>query len=234
MEGYQIGNRVRCIVKAYSAACNIGSYKITYDNEPYTVIDDCKATIYFNDISKDASGENRVLSYQNSSVNSIVLSDVKLNDKITNMSFMPNTDNSAIIFTSKDVVSDTDGNIYIDAEKDAIFQVFVYDNDGNLEETYETLNNGTSIKVNNNSSNYLLCYGYPTENTYKLSSNTNNYFALDLETISNVDDKTNKMCLHFSKCSLKVDRTLVFNKSSNTIDITFYNLSNDNYIGKGN
>ena len=87
METYKLGNKINCIIRAYSTG-SIGSTLIEYVNQPYSILKDVGATINFTDSNKNSSqGVRNLLAYNVSEIDSLNISNVLLTDKILNLLF---------------------------------------------------------------------------------------------------------------------------------------------------
>lgn len=192
METYKIGNKVTCIVRAYSAG-KIGDEVITYDNQPYTILRGTSADLRFKDVSRTARDDiNRVLSHNISIVDSITLSNIELTTKIMNLIFPKSKTKLAHVVENQD--SDENKRILLN-NATPVYQVFVYDNDGVLE-TESCLGEhdaALALSVKKANSNYLIVYSYEKECAYDLNNLNNIYLTLDLEIQGNTDDNFSKM-----------------------------------------
>lgn len=228
METYKLGNKINCIIRAYSSG-NIGSTEILWDNQPYSILKDVNATIRFSDRSKDSSqGVKNLLSYNISEVDSLNISNVLLTNKILDLLFEDSQEKLCTV--TKDIVSTSDKKIYLTSPKDEIYQVFIFNEDG-LEQAFGEHNIAEPIMVDNANSSYLAIYSYNGNKAVSFSSPKNLYLTLDLELVGNVNDETSKMWIHLDKCSISANKNLYFNQDINTVDLDFKVLSTDkNYI----
>lgn len=229
METYKLGNKINCIIRAYSTG-NIGSTSIEWANQPYSILKDVGATINFADKDRNSSqGVRNLLAYNTSEIDSLNISNVLLTDKVLNLLF----DNSEekLCTTTKDVFSTSDGKIYLTCPQDTIYNVFIFNEEG-LELALDTYNIAEdSIHVDKNNSPYLVIYSYEGNKAVSFSSPRNLYLTLDLELTGNVNDETSKMWIHLDKCAVSANKTLYFNQDINTVDLDFKVLSTDkNYI----
>ena len=232
METYKIGNKVTCIVRAYSAG-KIGDEVITYDNQPYTILRGTSADLRFKDVSRTARDDiNRVLSHNISIVDSITLSNIELTTKIMNLIFPKSKTKLAHVVENQD--SDENKRILLN-NATPVYQVFVYDNDGVLE-TESCLGEhdaALALSVKKANSNYLIVYSYEKECAYDLNNLNNIYLTLDLEIQGNTDDNFSKMWIHLDKCGLRVDKNMYFSQNSNAADLIFdiiNDATTENYI----
>ena len=121
--------------------------------------------------------------------------------------------------------------IYITSPTDKIYQVYIYDVDGNLEQAYGVLNN-MEVEVKRNE-DYLVFFTYEGEKIFKINRSESLYLTLDLILEGNADDEINTSFIHINKCALKVNKNMYFNRSLNAVDLKFIVLDSnteENYI----
>ena len=225
MKTYKLGNKTKCIIRSFSAG-RIGEQEIKYDNQPYTVLKDVEASLTF--IDKNISSKSTFvdLSYNIDSLQEINISNVELNDKILNLIFSKNEDK--LCSTMINCVAENN-KIYITSPTDEIYQVFIYDVDGNLEKAYGVLNN-MEVEVNRNE-DYLVFFTYAGEKSFKINRSESLYLTLDLILEGNADDEINTSFIHINKCALKVNKNMYFNRSLNAVDLKFIVIDdNESYI----
>ena len=228
METYKLGNKINCIIRAYSTG-SIGSALIEYANQPYSILKDVSATIRFSDKDKNTSqGVKNLLAYNVSEIDTLSISNVLLTDKVLGLLFADNEEKLCTV--TRDVVSTSDKKIYLTAPKDEIYQIFIFNEDG-LEQALGEHNITEPIIVDQANSSYLVIFSYEGNKAISFSSPNNLYLTLDLELIGNVNDETSKMWIHLDKCLVSANKTLYFNQDINTVDLDFKVLStNNNYI----
>lgn len=130
MNTYQIGNKITCIIRAYSAG-KIGDDIATYNNEPYTILRDVGASLTFTDRDKNArSGIYRELNYDVSTLNQVKINNVHLTERVLKLIFKKNE--VALMSHYENVESDEEGRIYLSTPADTIYQVFIYDENTTL------------------------------------------------------------------------------------------------------
>ena len=225
MKTYKLGNKTKCIIRSFSAG-RIGEQEMQYDNQPYTVLKDVEASLTF--IDKNISSKSTFvdLSYNIDSLQEINISNVELNDKILNLIFSKNEDK--LCSTMINCVAENN-KIYITSPTDEIYQVFIYDVDGNLEKAYGVLNN-MEVEVNRNE-DYLVFFTYAGEKSFKINRSESLYLTLDLILEGNADDEINTSFIHINKCALKVNKNMYFNRSLNAVDLKFIVIDdNESYI----
>ena len=225
MKTYKLGNKTKCIIRSFSAG-KIGEQEMKYDNQPYTVLKDVEASLTF--VDKNISSKTTFvdLSYNIDSLQEINISNVELNDKILNLIFSKNEDK--LCSTMINCVAENN-KIYITSPTDEIYQVFIYDVDGNLEQAYGVLNN-MEVAVQRNE-DYLVFFTYVGEKSFKINRSESLYLTLDLILEGNADDEINTSFIHINKCALKVNKNMYFNRSLNAIDLKFVVIDdNDSYI----
>ena len=115
--------------------------------------------------------------------------------------------------------------IYITAPTDEIYQVFIYDIDGKLEQAYGALNN-MEVSVDRNE-DYLVFFSYLGTESYKLNRKESLYLTLDLIIEGNSDDELNTSYIHVNKCYVKVDKNMYFNRALNAVDLKFIVIDDD-------
>ena len=152
MKTYKLGNKTKCIIRSFSAG-RIGEQEMQYDNQPYTVLKDVEASLTFTDKNISSKSTFVDLSYNIDNLQEINISNVELNDKILNLIFSKNEDK--LCSTMINCVAENN-KIYITSPTDEIYQVFIYDVDGNLEQAYGVLNN-MEVEVKRNE-DYLVFF----------------------------------------------------------------------------
>lgn len=225
MKTYKLGNKTKCIIRSFSAG-KIGEQEMQYDNQPYTVLKDVEASLTF--VDKNISSKTTFvdLSYNIDSLQEINISNVELNDKILNLIFSKNEDK--LCSTMINCVAENN-KIYITSPTDEIYQVFIYDIDGNLEQAYGILNN-MEVEVKRNE-DYLVFFTYLGEKSFKINRSESLYLTLDLILEGNADDEINTSFIHINKCALKVNKNMYFNRSLNAVDLKFIVIDdNESYI----
>ena len=225
MKTYKLGNKTKCIIRSFSAG-KIGEQEMKYDNQPYTVLKDVEASLTFVDKNISSKSTFVDLSYNIDSLQEINISNVELNDKILNLIFSKNEDK--LCSTMINCVAENN-KIYITSPTDEIYQVFIYDVDGNLEKAYGVLNN-MEVEVQRNE-DYLVFFTYVGEKSFKINRSESLYLTLDLILEGNADDEINTSFIHINKCALKVNKNMYFNRSLNAVDLKFIVIDdNESYI----
>lgn len=225
MKTYKLGNKTKCIIRSFSAG-RIGEQEIKYDNQPYTVLKDVEASLTFVDKNISSKSTFVDLSYNIDSLQEINISNVELNDKILNLIFSKNEDK--LCSTMINCVAENN-KIYITSPTNEIYQVFIYDVDGNLEQAYGILNN-MEVEVKRNE-DYLVFFTYVGEKSFKINRSESLYLTLDLILEGNADDEINTSFIHINKCALKVNKNMYFNRSLNAVDLKFIVIDdNESYI----
>ena len=225
MKTYKLGNKTKCIIRSFSAG-KIGEQEMKYDNQPYTVLKDVEASLTFVDKNISSKSTFVDLSYNIDSLQEINISNVELNDKILNLIFSKNEDK--LCSTMINCVAENN-KIYITSPTDEIYQVFIYDVDGNLEQAYGVLNN-MEVEVKRNE-DYLVFFTYTGEKSFKINRSESLYLTLDLILEGNADDEINTSFIHINKCALKVNKNMYFNRSLNAVDLKFVVIDdNESYI----
>lgn len=225
MNTYKLGNKVNCIIRAFTAG-KLGQEEMTYDNQPYTILKDIEVDINYSSTQRNISRNQNLITYDVDYVSSITLSNIKITDKILNLIYGDNPD-IKLANTFANFNADENGQIFLSILPDTIYQVFIYDNTGQLEMAYGELNTSVPLIVQKPGQNYVICYSYECSKSVCLDRPVHYYVSLDLEVLGNINDETNTMWLHLDKCSLIPDKHLSFNGVSNTIDLSFNVLQTD-------
>ena len=124
MEQYKLGNRVRVIIRAWSAG-KIGDYTLTYQNEPFLILDDIEMRMgYRNKVSESSSAQDTLLSYNIDSVSEVEISDIPISDKILSLIYSKNE--IKLCNVVENCTSDEDKKIYLTSPRSKIYQVFIF------------------------------------------------------------------------------------------------------------
>lgn len=225
MTTHKIGNQVTCVIRAYDST-PIGDYKVSYNNEPYTIIKGENASATFASEDKDMMGRDRNGAYVIEKIDSITLYNVTLTDKILNLIYLKNKEVS-ITFT-EELLSSEDKKLFLSKglgkQKKLVF-IFNADDSSKapiLEKAIETLEADEDvIEVDNANAYYFVVYEVITNKGYSLDTRKNMYVVLDLMTVSNTDDTTSNTWLHIDKAVVKVNKNMYFNTKANAVDLTF-------------
>lgn len=229
MKTYKLGNKAKCIIRSYCAG-KLGAEDMQYGNQPYTVIEDVEATVYFNDQDARSTTSKNILSFNASSVSRVVLQNVVLTEKILNLLFKSYED--GLNNTTKYLRSDENKKLHFPSNP--VYQVFVYDDQG-LAKASGVVSTDRSdeaiLEVKQANYEYLTFFSYIPKNSLSLNENHNHtYITLDLELQGNEDDETKNAWMHFERCSIEADKTLFFKQSINSIGLSFTVLDGENYI----
>lgn len=225
MKTYKLGSKLDCIIRSFAPG-KIGAQEMTYGNQPYTTLKNIEASLSFTDSSVQSKTTFTKLAYNVDTLREVTVSDVELNDKILNLIF---SKSEAKLCSSMQNCDAEDNKIYITAPTDKIYQVFIYDLDGNLEQAFGELDN-FEVNVLRNE-NYIVFFSYEGENTYSLSKTNSFYLTLDLIVTGNANDELNTSYIHINKCVLEIDKNLSFNRGINSVDLRFIVIDdNESYI----
>ena len=228
MKTYKLGNKTKCIIRSFSAG-RIGEQEMKYDNQPYTVLKDVEASLTF--VDKNISSKTTFvdLSYNIDSLQEINISNVELNDKILNLIFLKSE--AKLVSKVENQIADDNNLIYLTPIANEVYQVFIYNSNGELDKAIGTHNTDEPIIVSEPNKDYLVCYQYEANKGYSLDKPENMYFTLDLLVTGNKEDNTSDMNIHVEKCALKIDKNMYFNQHSNADDLIFTVLdTGENYI----
>ena len=242
MKTYKLGNKIQCIIRSFSAG-KIGDHEMIFGNQPYTVLKDVEASLSFFDNTHSYKTSFVELAHNKDSLQEITISNVELSDKILSLIFSKNEDK---LCSTVENVNTIYQQFQISTDVDKIYQVFVYNCNGELlAATGEvTLPNGSSEYINFKEFDYyeptkhtdleediLVFYSYEGSNSFKLCNESSQYLTLDLILEGNKDDELNKSYIHINKCELKVNKNMYFNRSLNAVDLKFIVISdNESYI----
>lgn len=233
MTTFGIGNSGTCIIRAAAPNQQMGDIISTYKNEPYTIINGSFSLSFDND-NNGLNSLDTVLSYNSSNLNEIRCSDVKLTNKILKLIF-PKTEENLITFVQY-CDSDEENNIYLDFKgRDAIYQVFIYNGDSELENAYGELDSNI-VQVLQQDATYQVIYSVIAETSRNLDDKNQQYFTLDIQSAINDEDDSSICHIHIEKAAIQVSKNLSFNNRLNTVDLIFtvikdYNhQSGENYI----
>ena len=91
MKTYKLGNKIKCIIRSFSAG-KIGDQEMIFGNQPYTVLKDVEASLSFSDNTHNSKTSFVELAHNKDSLQEITFSNVELNDKILNLIFSKNKD----------------------------------------------------------------------------------------------------------------------------------------------
>lgn len=235
METYKLGNKVKCIIRSASAG-KLGNMEMKYGNQPYTIVKDVEATMRFTSNNKTAKS-NRVnqLAYSVDDVSGLQLRNVAFTDKILGLMFGEAPAEGILCNVSENFDVEPGETLSLThqiATHSAIYQVFVYDVDGqliaargfvdneNFNQPTESGKNGI-IDVGPSGGNFLVFYSYMGTKGYSLARDVNPYVVLDLEISGNESDEPNDYFIHLERCSLSVDKNLYFRNGINTVDLDF-------------
>ena len=188
METYKLGNKVKVILRAYSAG-KIGNIEMKYPTQPYTILDAVEAQVNYNDKNSNARTTQKLIGYNIDYVESVQLRNVPLTDKILNLIY--DTSDEIFCSESKNYNSNNDGVVYLHLPTPVIYDVFIYNSKGELEDALEQVSDN-KITVKEPNSNYLLIYRYPAQEGYSLNRSNNVLLNIDMEVLGNEDNSTTK------------------------------------------
>lgn len=230
MATYKIGNKVTGIIRSFCAG-KLGDINMQYDNQPYTLLKDIDVSLTFSEQDKsNTQGNKNLLEYNFDSLQSVSINNVKLTDRVLSLIYKENKE-GPLFSKREEYTSDDEGKIYLNLPADAIYQVFIYDDEGALEAAFGEYTESilTVEKIN---TDYSIYYSYEGEKSFFLEKPENFYVTIDFEALGNKDDGTQDMCIHIAKCVLKVNKNMYFtSNNSNAIDLTAQVIyTGDDYI----
>jgi len=225
MDTYKLGNKVKVIIRSFAAG-KMGNTEMAYDNQPYTIIDGTSLNLSFDSLDKNARHlDFNVLNYNHDTLTQVDINDVALTEKILQLIYQENE--TPLCTTSENYISD--GNIIHLNNPGAMYQMFVYDNEGTLEKAFGEYTEDT-LEVEKEDSSYLIVYSFIGETSFLLDKPNNFYCTLDAEIEGNINDTTSTMYLHCEKCGLKVDKSMTFQQRGNAVNLSFEVLKGENYL----
>lgn len=222
MKEYKIGNHGTCIIRSGSSG-KIGDIEMEYGNQPYTILKDVGVTIHFEEKNSGAKAVGQELLYSTNLLKSVKLSNINLTDKILNLIYSKKS--TALAHHIENVVSDSEKRIFF-STREPKYQIFIYDENSQLEHAYGSLEEN-SLVVNNSNSSYLVVYSCAKKG-YQLVRPHYMYLSLDVQAEGN-DEYDNKVVywFHFHKCALRTRQELYLNNGTNTVDLEFEILHSD-------
>lgn len=218
MSTYKIGNKVKGIIRAYNAG-KLGNTDIAYDNQPYAILKDIDVSLTFEEQTKNSIVEDKNhLIYNHDTLKEVTINNVLITDRILELLYKNNTEEQ-LFSKQENYESDEEGIIYFNFPSSEVYQVFIYDDEGSLENAFGTYS-GISYTALKPNSTYSIYYSYLGEKSFLLDKPDNNYVKLDFEVIGNEDDGTRDMSIHIEKCILKTNKNMYFTtNNSNAIDL---------------
>jgi len=226
---YKIGNKANGIIRSYSAG-PVGNLTAKYGNQPLCYFKDVNVNLNFvsDDKTATAKHQSNQLIYNADFIDSITIEGIPLTTKILNLLFEQNEVN--LCSTCDNYMSDEEHKIYLNTTEDELYQVFVFNEQGELEIAYGKYWDDY-IEVENANAPYLIFYSYKGNQSFALNKPTNYYVTLDLECIGNKEDDTVPMFIHIEKCCISSNKNISLRHSSNSVDLTFTVLrTNEDYI----
>ena len=246
MKTYKLGNKINCIVRAYSKG-KIGKFNIEFDNQPYTILKNVEASLTFTEKARDSKSVFTDLAYTSENLQEITLSNVELNDKVLNMVFSEKKHGAV---SKHESLTMQEGLVYLkEFDNGEIAQIFIYNIDGEL------LAAAGSAKVQNGlvdcrnfeyykptrhkslTEEIIIFYSYEKDCfkfTRDIDREENKYFILDLilegNTEENEEDTPTTSFIHIGKCAVRINKNMYFNRSLNAVDLKFIIV--DNVINK--
>lgn len=230
MATYKIGNKVTGIIRSFCAG-KLGDINMQYDNQPYTLLKDIDVSLTFSEQDKsNTQGNKNLLEHNFDSLQFVSINNVKLTDRVLFLIYKENKE-GPLFSKREEYTSDDEGKIYLNLPADAIYQVFIYDDEGTLEAAFGEYTEST-LTVEKVNTDYSIYYSYEGEKSFFLEKPENFYVTIDFEALGNKDDGTQDMCIHIAKCVLKVNKNMYFtSNNSNAIDLTAQVIyTGDDYI----
>ena len=210
MATYKLGNKITCIISAYNN--EIKKW------EPYTVLRDITASIIFDTQNAEQTSRFLVNNYTDYKPSYITLENVQLTDDIRNL-----------IFPKKETqrmrgVTETVTPTALILNVDHIYDIFVYDDRGNLVFTADewdcTVNGALKWPISGRTTKYIVFYSFDAVAS-ALEFQQNAYFKLDIISEGSINDTLNRTYIHFDKTAVRPVPHLYFQTSMNTTTLTF-------------
>ena len=242
MKTYKLGNKINCIVRAYSKG-KIGKFNIEFDNQPYTILKNVEASLTFTEKARDSKSVFTDLAYTSENLQEITLSNVELNDKVLNMVFSEKKHGAV---SKHESLTMQEGLVYLkEFDNGEIAQIFIYNIDGEL------LAAAGSAEVQNGlvdcrnfeyykparhkslTEEIIIFYSYEKDCfkfTRDIDKEENKYFILDLilegNTEENEEDTPTTSFIHIGKCAVRINKNMYFNRNLNAVDLKFIVVDN--------
>lgn len=233
---YKLGNKITCVISSDV----LSTTDFFAKQQPYTIIANVDATLNFNDFNTTLAARHDVLSYHESVLESITLSNVPITNKIVDYAFRQHKvakDNEKVLVTKVTQCGVSASNevlLTLPSTIGNLYNVFVYDalNTSHLLYHADCIEkyglNNNPIRLQEKVSDVLVVYRHLTDAFYPLCGTTDGYVSLDLILVGNENEKTNWSTIHIQKCVLEPINALNFNTVLNTVDLTF-TVVNDSY-----
>ena len=236
METYKLGNKINCIVRSGSSG-KLGSKNMQYENQPYTVIRDVSATMQFASQNKAARAHKETqLAFSLDNVSQLRLTNVPFTKPIFDLMF-DSIEEDILCNTMMNFDVDEGGALELTSlirDYESIYQVFIYNADGELVDAEGTINKDNFVRSNDQiakGGNFLVFYGYLNSKGRALHRQNNVYLTLDLQVFGNETDEGTLYFIHLEKCNLSMNKNLYFSGNINTVDLDFTIIpSDDDYI----
>lgn len=248
MKTYKLGNKINCIVRAYSKG-KIGKFNIEFDNQPYTILKNVEASLTFNEKVRDPKSVFTDLAYTAENLQEITLSNVELNDKVLNMIFSEKKHGAV---SKHESLTMQEGLVYLNEFSNGeIAQIFIYNIDGELLAATGSAEVQNGLVDCRNFEYYkptrhkslteevIIFYSYEKDCfkfTRDIDQEENKYFILDLilegNTEENEEDTPTTSFIHIGKCAVRINKNMYFNRNLNAVDLKFIVV--DNVVDKDN
>lgn len=210
---YKIGNQVSTIVRNYRVSDDTS----LENHAPYTVLGAKECKISFKDQTTSASHLNRVdLFFNNRIVNEVQLFSVPLTEKVLSMCFQEEESLPCAEYEESTI---RNNKLILKKRKNAYYNIYVYGLDNTL--IYSSAESSSPVlNIEHDDVAVFVFYEY-LDNAFVLNKPENHYVTIDMITLGNNDDQTAKMRMHFEKCGYVVNNDLSFNKTGDTVNLTF-------------
>ena len=197
MKQYKIGNKATAVLRNYINN-SIGNIPMEYARQPYTILSEVEADIYFEDNQSTKRNAFNVLDFNERKLSKIVLKEIPLTTRICNLIFTKEQQDG---ITKIDNIKDTD-LYYIPSNAEKVNNLYIFN------ENQEIIVYQSEAVVNNpialsSQECYIAIYEEPTITAYALKSE-NVYMGLDLIFHGNEQDTPIYYTIHLEKASLKI------------------------------
>mgnify|MGYP006934495940 CR=1 FL=1 len=214
METYKIGNKVRCIIRAFNSGETMGKRPMLYRGQPYTEIKDVSVSLTFSKVDKDITSLDTVRYHSIDFLDKVTLENCLLTDKLLTLIF--DKSERKLQAHSQNFTADENGHINLPFAKGVgLYQIFVYGTDGQLALALGTSPTGV-LEGLTAGSNYVV-YWYSEDETsfgLGLDETSQKYVMVDLVTEGNRQDATIPVTIHLGKCCLSIDKSMQFSGST--------------------
>lgn len=223
MDTIKLGNEAKCIISVVNSP-KVGDEEIAQQYQPFTTIEG-GTVLSFKDRSVSATSFKNVYDFYQSIPDTIYFYNILITDKLLKLIYSKKE--TKLITKSYLLSSDDEGHIFLNESSETIcYDIFIYQN-GKMIKYIEELSDLLMIDIGISNEDFTVIYRIENE-VYDLSSPNNIYLALDISSTANINDETQTIYMHLHKCGIKVNKNLSLRNKTNTVDLEFKILDNDN------